>query len=221
MGLNLLKLEFIRNTQFNYFGASVFLHLGLMLYLTFSFPKNAKTSLLPIGVEIVVDSARQTTKAIRSVAQPASISKIKSSELNQTAMKDFAVETSDAVAEKTASLKPVVAGSVESAGSEGVKNGQEVSAEERYIYEVKKWFDRKKVYPQMAKAMGVSGTVLIEFTLNASGEVLKAEIKKGTHPSLDQSALHLVKSIHGQKPFPQQITKTTWTMSVPIEFSLR
>lgn len=112
-------------------------------------------------------------------------------------------------------------GSLVSASLEGVQNGQEVSAEERFAYEIKKWFDRKKIYPQMAKAMGISGIVVIEFTLNAAGEVLQAEVKKGSHPSLDQSALQLVKSIHGQKPFPQEIKKSSWTMSVPIEFALR
>lgn len=106
-------------------------------------------------------------------------------------------------------------------GREGVENGAEVSPEARYLYELKKLLERKKMYPQMARAMGYTGTVHVEFTIGREGEIQSLKVVKSAHPLLDEAAQKLVRSIEKQKPFPHEITKTDWTISVPIEYALR
>lgn len=106
-------------------------------------------------------------------------------------------------------------------GREGVATGSEVSPEVRYLYELKKLLERKKVYPQMARAMGYAGTVRVEFTLGREGEIQALRVLQGAHPILDEAAQKLVRSIEKQKPFPQEIARAQWTIEVPIEYSLR
>ncbi|KHD87617.1 MAG: siderophore-mediated iron transport protein [Bdellovibrio sp. ArHS] len=106
-------------------------------------------------------------------------------------------------------------------GREGVAHGQEVSPEERYLYEIKKLLERRKRYPAMAKKMGQTGIVTMRFTLAADGSLLASEvIEKSPYESLNQAAHELVRSINGVKPFPQEIQKTSWSFTVPIEYVL-
>ncbi len=106
-------------------------------------------------------------------------------------------------------------------GREGVANGIEVSPEQRYLYEIKKLLERRKRYPMLAKKMGQTGKVTMRFTLAQDGSLLTTEIvEKTPYDSLNQAALDLVKGIHGLKPFPQEIQRGSWSITVPIEYVL-
>ncbi|ASD65401.1 energy transducer TonB [Bdellovibrio bacteriovorus] len=106
-------------------------------------------------------------------------------------------------------------------GREGVVNGSEVSPEQRYLYEIKKLLERRKRYPMLAKKMGQTGKVTMRFTLAQDGSLLTSEIvEKTPYDSLNQAALDLVKGIHGLKPFPQEIQRGSWSITVPIEYVL-
>ncbi|MBV2169466.1 MAG: energy transducer TonB [Bdellovibrio sp.] len=106
-------------------------------------------------------------------------------------------------------------------GREGVINGIEVSSEQRYLYEIKTLLERRKRYPVMAKKMGHTGKVTMRFTLAADGSLKESEIvEKAPHETLNQAALDLVRGISGMKPFPQEIQRTSWSITVPIEYVL-
>lgn len=106
-------------------------------------------------------------------------------------------------------------------GREGVANGTEVSPEQRYLYEIKKLLERRKRYPMLAKKMGQTGKVTMRFTLAQDGSLLASEIvEKAAYETLNQAALDLVKGIHGMKPFPHEIQRTSWSITVPIEYVL-
>ncbi|MNK88313.1 transport protein TonB [compost metagenome] len=106
-------------------------------------------------------------------------------------------------------------------GREGVRNGQEVSAEDRYLFELRKLLERKKRYPALARKMGQTGRVLVSFTLAQDGSLVKSEVvEKAAFDSLNEAAHDLVKSIHGVKPFPEEIHKTTWNITLPIDYSI-
>ncbi|UXR66033.1 TonB family protein [Bdellovibrio bacteriovorus] len=106
-------------------------------------------------------------------------------------------------------------------GREGVANGIEVSPEQRYLYEIKKLLERRKRYPMLAKKMGQTGKVTMRFTLAQDGSLLASEVlEKAPYDTLNQAAHDLVKGIHGMKPFPHEIQKTSWVITVPIEYVL-
>ncbi|MEN0057745.1 MAG: TonB family protein [Bdellovibrio sp.] len=106
-------------------------------------------------------------------------------------------------------------------GRSGVVGGVEVSPEERYLYEIKTLLERRKRYPLLARKMGQSGKVTMRFTLAADGSVMESEVvERAPYDSLNKAAQDLVQGIHGLKPFPQEITRTTWSITVPIEYML-
>ena len=73
----------------------------------------------------------------------------------------------------------------------------------------------------MPQPMGYTGTVEVEYLNGREGDIQSLKVVKGAHPVLDEAAQKLVRSIEKQKPFPQEITKTEWAISVPIEYLLR
>jgi protein TonB len=106
-------------------------------------------------------------------------------------------------------------------GREGVRNGQEVSPEDRYLFELRKLLERKKRYPALARKMGQTGRVLVSFTLAQDGSLVKSEVvERAAFDSLNEAAHDLVKSISGVKPFPEEIHKTTWNIVLPIDYSI-
>lgn len=106
-------------------------------------------------------------------------------------------------------------------GAEGVGNGVEVSIEARYLYELRKLLERKKVYPQMAKVMGYSGTVKLEFIIDRNGAIKDLRVLESAYPVLGQAAEKLVRSIEGLKPFPQELARSELKIEVPVQYSIQ
>lgn len=106
-------------------------------------------------------------------------------------------------------------------GQFGIENGRQASAEERYSIELRQLIEKHKVYPMMAKKLGIQGRVTVRFVLNNKGEVLESTIAASA-PSdvLNKAALELVKRIHGVKPFPEDLKRQTWLFEVPVDYKL-
>lgn len=205
-----LKIEYSLTT-------SVLLHGGLLLLATFGIRHQPSLSTLPQGAELAYVELAEGDVVPSSTRRESVV--IPTSEPQAAESVDDVISFKDKVSpsETTAQMPQVGAPS----GREGVVNGSEVSPEVRYLYELKKLLERKKIYPQMARAMGFAGTVRVEFTLGRDGEIQSLRVLEGTHPVLDEAAQKLVRSIEKQKPFPQEIARAQWTIEVPIEYSLR
>jgi protein TonB len=200
---------------------SALLHASFFVVAIFVSMKTIKP--LPLGVELNFDAAPAAPKAAPVAAMPVTMKKtapvIATSE-------DVVSKTAPAAAlpqeTSTAATTSSSATSVAVTGREGVANGSEVSAEERYLYELKKLLERRKSYPNMAKKMGHAGTVTMRFTLKADGSLSNAEVVgKAPYETLNQAAVSLVQGIDGLKPFPQDIHRDTWSITVPIEYTLK
>lgn len=186
---------------------------------------------LPVGVELMYGE----TTAVSAPTKPQALNTQKTQAAPVSAMdddgvaidqkkKDKPVATSEnqQVAEQKTLGNPLGTSSTGAlTGREGVANGSEVSPEERYLYELRKLLERRKKYPVMARRMGHTGKVMMRFTLNADGSLSASEmVEKTPYDSLNNAALELVKGIDGIKPFPKEITRNAWVITVPIEYSL-
>lgn len=106
-------------------------------------------------------------------------------------------------------------------GQFGVENGRKADLEERYTIELRQLIEKNKTYPLIAKKLGHQGRVLVRFVLNASGEVQKSEIISGASSEvLNKAALDLIVKISGLKPFPEELSKSTWEFEIPIEYKM-
>lgn len=181
---------------------------------------------LPVGVELMYGDGGQERAPKIEEAKPVKIkTAVAADDSDAPALKNEKVEaTTEPRQVSSGKTMGSLAGTSEKGaleGKEGVANGIEVSPEQRYLYEIKKLLERRKRYPMMAKKMGHTGKVTMRFTLGADGSLKESEIvEKTPYDSLNKAAHELVKGIDGMKPFPQEIQKTSWVITVPIEYSL-
>lgn len=208
---------------------SAVLHGGaFLLALALAAPQKSP---LPVGVELMYGETTavsaparlQTLKAQKNRATPVAALDEDGVAIAQKKKEKplSAPETPQVAEQKTLgnSLGTSATGAL--TGREGVVNGSEVSPEERYLYELRKLLERRKKYPVMARRMGHTGKVMMRFTLSADGTLSASEVvEKAPYDSLNNAAVELVKGIDGIKPFPKEITRNAWVITVPIEYSL-
>ena len=201
---------------------SALLHASLFAAAVFFSVKTIQP--LPIGVEFNYDATKNEKPA--AAAPAVAVPVTKKEVVQETITKDDVTKKSNKPTEAAPSTQTTASTNqgtqtAVASGREGVANGSEVSTEERYLYELKKLLERRKNYPMMAKKMGHAGTVTMRFTLNADGTVAESEVVgKAPYETLNQAAITLVQSINGLKPFPSDIHRDSWSITVPIEYKL-
>lgn len=78
-------------------------------------------------------------------------------------------------------------------------------AEKMYAQGVRARIERKKVYPDAARDMGMTGTVEVRYEVDRSGKLLRAEILTSSgFKMLDQAALKSVKDAAPYPVFPDE-----------------
>ncbi len=95
------------------------------------------------------------------------------------------------------------------------------SAQEIYIAEVIRHLNSQKRYPEIARKLRQQGRVILEFRLSKDGSVLEAKIKEpSTYQLLNESAESIVKNLKNLRPFPEEVQRTTWLFTVPVDYQL-
>ncbi len=75
-----------------------------------------------------------------------------------------------------------------------------------YLARLKQRIQREWVYPEEARSRGVSGELLLVFTLNKHGSLTNLSLVQGSgFPILDQEALRAIKQAAPYDPFPPQM----------------
>lgn len=97
----------------------------------------------------------------------------------------------------------------------------ELSAQELYKGQIARLLNSKKSYPQIAKQLKQQGRVLVQFLVGKDGKILKAQVVSSSpFESLNRSAENLVRGLSGLAPFPNEIKKTTWLFTVPVDYQM-
>ena len=211
-------------------GLMVSLGLHALVGVYFAYQQVEERSPLPLGVELFYQESASLEGVRKASPQPAAP---KVQERLET--DDIVTTAKEQVKPSPKPVDPVKATLPQAAaannqgnstggaltGQEGVANGSEVSPEERFKYEVLKLVERKKSYPVMAKKLGHKGTVYVRFVMAADGSIVETQIvERAPHDILNKAAQDLVKSLHGLKPFPNEIKKASLTFEVPVQYIL-
>ena len=77
------------------------------------------------------------------------------------------------------------------------------------------------VYPTIAKEMGISEKIFVEFIIDKKGKVTNAIVVRGDDKHLRQEALRLVNSIPNMIPAKQRGKPVKCNFTLPISFSLQ
>lgn len=84
-----------------------------------------------------------------------------------------------------------------------------------------KWVSQNLVYPEIAKENGVSGKVILTFTLTADGKVTNVKVLKGIDAALDKEAVRVVSSSPKWTPGKQRDRAVKVQFIFPVHFQLR
>jgi protein TonB len=90
-----------------------------------------------------------------------------------------------------------------------------------YLARLKQRIQREWVYPEDAWSRGVSGDLLLLFTLNKNGSLTTLRLVHSSgFPILDQEALRAVKQAAPFDPFPPQMGEEPWNISASFHYNL-
>ena len=84
-----------------------------------------------------------------------------------------------------------------------------------------RWISQHLDYPEIAKENGVSGRVMLQFTVFKDGSVGNVKVLRGVDPSLDKEAMRVVSSSPRWEPGRQRDRTVNVTYQFPVIFQLR
>jgi protein TonB len=106
-------------------------------------------------------------------------------------------------------------------GPAGRADGAIVSALDRYKYELRLFLESRKIYPESAKRLRQTGTVIVEFKVSPQGELKDVNVSQASSSEvLNRAALDLVKRASSFKPFPKELQISELQLKLPIEYVL-
>ncbi len=83
---------------------------------------------------------------------------------------------------------------------------------------MKRWVAENIQYPDEARNAGVSGRVIVSFTVMTSGKLDGVTVLKPVHPLLDAEAVRLVRSMPWWEPGRQRGETVPVRYFIPVEF---
>lgn len=79
---------------------------------------------------------------------------------------------------------------------------------------------QRTVYPKLAKEIGSSGVVYVQYVVDQDGNVTDVKVVRGVDQFLDKEAVRVVKTLKGYKPGRQRGKPVRVQFTVPIRFEL-
>ena len=83
------------------------------------------------------------------------------------------------------------------------------------------WVNQHLEYPEVARENGVSGRVMLQFTVNPNGSVTDVKVHRGVDPALDKEAVRVISSSPKWEPGRQRDRAVKVTYTFPVVFQLR
>ncbi|MCQ2148584.1 MAG: energy transducer TonB, partial [Bacteroidales bacterium] len=84
-----------------------------------------------------------------------------------------------------------------------------------------KWVNKNINYPETAKEEGIQGRVVLQFDVNAEGNVENVVVLRGVDPALDAEAVRVVSASPAWTPGKQAGNATKVSYTFPVVFALR
>jgi protein TonB len=83
------------------------------------------------------------------------------------------------------------------------------------------WVKEHVQYPVQASESGISGKVIVQFSINREGVVCDTKVIRSVHPSLDNEAIKVIQSSPKWTPAKQNGTLVKQNFVIPIVFTLQ
>ena len=95
---------------------------------------------------------------------------------------------------------------------------QEENAIHFYLGRIYQKLERHKHYPEVAEQRGLSGRVVLRFTVLSDGKVIDLQIRVIGDISFGEATLQALKQVGQLPPFPNEIRRRALMVEVPIVY---
>ena len=75
-------------------------------------------------------------------------------------------------------------------------------------------------YPAICRESGITGRVIVSFTVNKDGSIVDVEVVKGVHPQMDKEAVRVVSAMPKWSPGEQRGKPVLCRFNLPVNFRL-
>lgn len=104
----------------------------------------------------------------------------------------------------------------------GARGVQLKNEESRFLVQILRSIERRKVYPQEARRERLEGRVLVRLVLREDGTYEEIQVAESSRfELLDEAALRLIRQIEGQHRIPTSFGKNKWVLRIPVNYSIR
>jgi len=93
--------------------------------------------------------------------------------------------------------------------------------ETKYLAKVRATIEKNKIYPKAAKRLNQTGKVNVNFDILKSGEIRNVKVLgKSSFAKLDEASIELLIKISNFDEIPEELKKSVWNVTIPIDYSI-
>ncbi|MDN5049885.1 energy transducer TonB [Aliarcobacter butzleri] len=93
--------------------------------------------------------------------------------------------------------------------------------ETKYLAKVRATIEKNKIYPKAAKRLNQTGKVNVNFDILRNGEIRNVKILgKSSFAKLDEASIELLIKISNFDEIPEELKKSVWNVTIPIDYSI-
>ncbi|RZV13118.1 energy transducer TonB [Aliarcobacter butzleri] len=102
-----------------------------------------------------------------------------------------------------------------------INQNQIDTIETKYLAKVRATIEKNKIYPKAAKRLNQTGKVNVNFDILKSGEIKNVKVLgKSSFAKLDEASIELLIKISNFDEIPEELKKSVWNVTIPIDYSI-
>ena len=109
----------------------------------------------------------------------------------------------------------------EEVSAPSINQNQIDTIETKYLAKVRATIEKNKIYPKAAKRLNQTGKVNVNFDILKSGEIRNVKVLgKSSFAKLDEASIELLIKISNFDEIPEELKKSVWNITIPIDYSM-
>lgn len=109
----------------------------------------------------------------------------------------------------------------EEVSAPSINQNQIDTIETKYLAKVRATIEKNKIYPKAAKRLNQTGKVNVNFDILKNGEIRNVKVLgKSSFAKLDEASIELLIKISNFDEIPEELKKSVWNVTIPIDYSI-
>ncbi|MCT7590660.1 TonB family protein [Aliarcobacter butzleri] len=109
----------------------------------------------------------------------------------------------------------------EEVSAPSINQNQIDTIETKYLAKVRATIEKNKIYPKAAKRLNQTGKVNVNFDILKNGEIRNVKVLgKSSFTKLDEASIELLIKISNFDEIPEELKKSVWNVTIPIDYSI-